>query len=622
MISDSALDRLTTYVNNGAGVFTASGVTFSTAAKDMQLYDMNGDMSLDIIQTQLVGNGIKISMNNGSGVFSTGSILVAGAIDFAVGDLDGDTDLDIVSVNGTVGGASVLLNDGIGGFTHDTVQENILNTAGVGYSQTRVLVADFDANGSQDIMIDETIPATHAYHFYENNGTGGFVLKDQALMGTFLTTPLGVDDFHGSGNLTIINPNQLGYQTSVTEALSLPYPANKINYINVNVVAQTTVNYGSRIDSGYLRLPTADFNNDGIVDFIDGSVVYLTDNKQHASVTTTFNQRSIPVFNLPTFKEAILKENDALNHGGIYNGQPLENGIILVELRTPLLSPPPMGGPILDSFGQPTYSTVGVSFEQLKISSTGTGLGQIAYDAVSRDISYEGSVIGSVDSVKNGVNGQSLLISLQPNVSLVAVDALMHLIDYSVTSTDAFEVSSQAADQIYVTINDGKISGESRGTSTSYFIDLIPYAAFPTATDDAVQGPPQTALTIDSIANDSAFNPGTSIDSTTLEIVTQPANGTVAIVNGKFEYTGNASFGSDSFTYRVKDSVGAPTNVATVTITENILPLFANASAITFTEGAETNNEKIIASGITVTDADDTQLQSVRIEITGNLDTP
>jgi outer membrane protein OmpA-like peptidoglycan-associated protein len=85
----------------------------------------------------------------------------------------------------------------------------------------------------------------------------------------------------------------------------------------------------------------------------------------------------------------------------------------------------------------------------------------------------------------------------------------------------------------------------------------------PVAVVDSVSTDENIAVLINVLAND------TDADGDTLSInsTTNPANGTIAIVNGKIKYTPNtAYFGTDTFTYTVVDSNGNVSPATTVTV--------------------------------------------------------
>jgi gliding motility-associated-like protein len=100
----------------------------------------------------------------------------------------------------------------------------------------------------------------------------------------------------------------------------------------------------------------------------------------------------------------------------------------------------------------------------------------------------------------------------------------------------------------------------------------VQVAKSPVAVDDAANTTINTPVTINVLSND---NPGNStLDPKTVEIVTQPTNGTVTLnADGTITYTPNPNYnGPDKFTYRVKDANGFYTNAATVTITQPLVP--------------------------------------------------
>ncbi|HHS83835.1 MAG TPA: tandem-95 repeat protein [Gammaproteobacteria bacterium] len=96
----------------------------------------------------------------------------------------------------------------------------------------------------------------------------------------------------------------------------------------------------------------------------------------------------------------------------------------------------------------------------------------------------------------------------------------------------------------------------------------------PTANDDSQQTDEDTPVIIDVAANDTTVNNGSvtisSNDGSGITITSGPGNGTAEVISGEVQYTPDANFyGSDSFTYTIKDSSGIPSNPATVTIAVN-----------------------------------------------------
>ncbi|OCX51008.1 hypothetical protein BEL04_20020 [Mucilaginibacter sp. PPCGB 2223] len=100
----------------------------------------------------------------------------------------------------------------------------------------------------------------------------------------------------------------------------------------------------------------------------------------------------------------------------------------------------------------------------------------------------------------------------------------------------------------------------------------VQIAKSPAAVDDAAQTTINQPVIIPVLTNDIPGN--STFDLNTLEIVTQPKNGTVKInSDGTITYTPNPGYnGPDQFTYRVKDKFGFISNVATVIITQPLAP--------------------------------------------------
>lgn len=111
----------------------------------------------------------------------------------------------------------------------------------------------------------------------------------------------------------------------------------------------------------------------------------------------------------------------------------------------------------------------------------------------------------------------------------------------------------------------------------------------PLANNDAATTPEDQAVTINVLGNDSdtdgSLNPGS------VTVAAAPGHGTTAVnaANGVITYTPHADYyGSDSFTYTVRDNDGAISNAATVSVTiasRNDAPV-ANADAATTSENA------------------------------------
>ena len=106
--------------------------------------------------------------------------------------------------------------------------------------------------------------------------------------------------------------------------------------------------------------------------------------------------------------------------------------------------------------------------------------------------------------------------------------------------------------------------------------------ASPVAQDDSAITERGSAVSIDVVTNDT--DPDGTIDSASVAIVDDAANGTTAInpTTGEITYTPNPGFaGTDTLTYTVDDNQGATSNVATVSIVVQAPPTAVDDSALT-----------------------------------------
>jgi hypothetical protein len=95
----------------------------------------------------------------------------------------------------------------------------------------------------------------------------------------------------------------------------------------------------------------------------------------------------------------------------------------------------------------------------------------------------------------------------------------------------------------------------------------------PVANDDTATTAEDTPVTIDVLAND--FDVDGNLDPTTVTILSPPANGSTSVdpVTGEVTYTPDPDYnGSDSFTYRVCDSLGA-CSIGAALVSTTIIPI-------------------------------------------------
>lgn len=195
----------------------------------------------------------------------------------------------------------------------------------------------------------------------------------------------------------------------------------------------------------------------------------------------------------------------------------------------------------------------------LSLTKTGVFAGkQITYSFVVKNT---GLVALSAVTINDDKVGLVNFVVTLPGGSLLAGANVTYSVVYTLTQADkdAGVVTNTA------TAN-AKDPSNNIITGVSAIATSVPKS--PVAVDDAATVSVNGTVVIKILSNDS---PGSStLDPTTIAIMTQPAHGTVKVNgDGTVTYTPTPGYaGPDIFTYRVKDTFGYYTNIATVTLTD------------------------------------------------------
>jgi VCBS repeat-containing protein len=134
--------------------------------------------------------------------------------------------------------------------------------------------------------------------------------------------------------------------------------------------------------------------------------------------------------------------------------------------------------------------------------------------------------------------------------------------------------------------------GKTTSAPTTVSITVGNLNTAPVANNDTATVAEGSSTAITVLANDTDAQGNTTINRSTVQVLTGPRNGTASVntTTGVVTYQSNgAEVTSDSFTYRVKDTTGAVSNTATVNITitpVNDGPPVAHDDAGTVAEGA------------------------------------
>ncbi|MBB5438855.1 putative repeat protein (TIGR01451 family)/gliding motility-associated-like protein [Pedobacter sp. AK017] len=175
-----------------------------------------------------------------------------------------------------------------------------------------------------------------------------------------------------------------------------------------------------------------------------------------------------------------------------------------------------------------------------------------------------------LSDTKLGISNKAIALAngLLPDASVVTTEV------YTLTQADKDlgQVSNTATVQAKgpsgATVQD--VSGTAEGNN-SPTVTTVPKS--PVAVDDKAETKANSPIIISVLANDDPGN--SSLDLLSIEIVTQPQHGTVKVnTDGSITFSPTPGYtGADTFQYRVKDSFGYYTNVATVTLNANFFEI-------------------------------------------------
>lgn len=199
------------YLNDGAGIFTATAQDFGDArisAADVNVLDLDDDGFMDIHVLYYSESGVpdKVYLNDGSGTFHDSGLLLDE--DFiAWGDLDDDGDVDYFGKHWGEG-YGVMLNDG-------GIQGGTLGQFALGWqmedqhaSVGDVALADFDGDGDLDAMISNGFRDTGSRpaRLLWNDGSGAFTDSGLRLNET-MGAHFAVGDLDLDGRLDVVVTN-------------------------------------------------------------------------------------------------------------------------------------------------------------------------------------------------------------------------------------------------------------------------------------------------------------------------------------------------------------------------------------------------------------------------------
>ena len=221
--NDGDLDLVTTgalygcriFLNNGAGMFSfKTGVIAAEEPSATALADVDQDGDLDLLVSDSKNSTVGIALNDGTGEFGAqGAFANQNApvgprpVGIATGDLDGDGDLDCVSVNADGGSATVFRNTTT--YAAIGIYYELPATLSVGSGPSAVALADIDNDGDLDLLTAHAGTFANPLaevHVSRNSGAGIFSAYTSLAVGA-RPSALTLADADGDGDLDLFTAN-------------------------------------------------------------------------------------------------------------------------------------------------------------------------------------------------------------------------------------------------------------------------------------------------------------------------------------------------------------------------------------------------------------------------------
>jgi hypothetical protein len=251
---DGSLDLINTagvLLGNGDGSFKplrtfSAGINPSSVA----VGDFNGDGTLDLAAANYLASGsVSVLLGNGDGSFQRAQSFAAGtqSVFVAVGDFNGDSTADLAVANNiTSGTATVLLGNGDGSF-------QAARSVAAGSTPFPVVVGDFNGDDIADLAMANAGSGTVSVLL--GNGDGSFQAARNYYLGD---TPdsVAVGDFNGDGILDLAVANAGSYPDYNGTVCVL------LGNGDGSFQAAPDYNTGNTSDS----VAVGDFNGDGTLD--------------------------------------------------------------------------------------------------------------------------------------------------------------------------------------------------------------------------------------------------------------------------------------------------------------------------------------------------------------------
>ncbi|MDO7084179.1 tandem-95 repeat protein [Pseudocolwellia sp. AS88] len=218
--------------------------------------------------------------------------------------------------------------------------------------------------------------------------------------------------------------------------------------------------------------------------------------------------------------------------------------------------------------------------------------------STNEDITVIIDVLANDSDADGTVNKTSVSVISLPTNGNVSINIPTGTITYTpnpdVSGTDVFSYT--------VEDDQGQVSEPASVTVTIYAQNDAPVAQ-----SDTASTPMNTLVSIDVAANDTDRDVGDSLNPATIVIVGAASNGTAVLntTTNNIDYTPSGAFsGVDTFSYTIKDSTGATSNPATVSVTVTFVAGPANVAPTAGDDSANVQEDSSIIINVLANDSD------------------